>query len=523
MSDYEQRELPEGWAWTTLGEVLLDKSKSLNPKKMPDETFELYSVPSFQKNFPEICIGKEIGSTKRLVEEGTVLLCKINPRINRVWIVANHSKHKKIASTEWISFFRRDELESKYLSYFMQNYYFRNHLAANVSGVGGSLMRVKKSRFIDYPFPLAPLAEQRRIVAAIETLFTQLDAGVAALECAQRNLQRYKASVLKAACEGRLVPQNANDEPASALLQRILSEREAAWEAEELAKMEAKGKPPKNDKWKTKYKEPAGPEVAELMALPAGWVWARFDQIAEVMGGLTKNKKRADYTLQLPYLRVANVYANRLKLDEVKMIGVKETELERVLLKKQDILIVEGNGSIDQIGRVALWNGSISPCVHQNHLIKARPYFLELGRFVLYWLLSVGGREEIVRVASSTTGLHTLSLSKVSDLPIPLPPIAEQRRIVAEVEHHLSIIAQAETIIDTNLKRAARLRQSILKRAFAGKLVAQEVSDESASVLLTRIRAETAKVEKKKSKTKKKTRRKKTQASQATQDSFLLK
>ena len=120
--------------------------------------------------------------------------------------------------------------------------------------------------------PLAPLNEQRRIVAAIEAQFTRLDAGVAALKRLQANLKRYKAAVLKAACEGKLVPQDPNDEPATDLLARILAERRAKWEAEQ----RAKGKDPA----KLIYPEPAAPDTSDLPELPEGWVWATIDELA---------------------------------------------------------------------------------------------------------------------------------------------------------------------------------------------------------------------------------------------------
>ena len=169
--------------------------------------------------------------------------------------------------------------------------------------------------------------------------------------------------------------------------------------------------------------------------------------------------------MKLPYLRVANVYADELRLEEISEIGVAENELEKLLLQKDDLLIVEGNGSPDQIGRVALWDGSINPCVHQNHLIKVRIDIAE-PRFVLIWLLSPCGRNQIERVTSSTSGLHTLSTGKVARLTIPLPPLAEQRRIVEEVERRLSLIRGVEAQTYANLKRAERTRQAILAEAF---------------------------------------------------------
>jgi type I restriction enzyme S subunit len=139
---------------------------------------------------------------------------------------------------------------------------------------------------------------------------------------------------------------------------------------------------------------------------------------------------------------------------------------------------------------VALWDVSISPCVHQNHLIKVRFFQTDVSRYALHWLLSSEGREYIKRVASSTSGLYTLSLSKVKALPIPLSPLKEQRIIVEEVERRLSVVDKLEATVEENLKQADALRQSILKLAFSGELVPQDPDDEPASVLLERIRSE---------------------------------
>jgi type I restriction enzyme S subunit len=346
--------------------------------------------------------------------------------------------------------------------------------------------------------PVAPAGEQDRIVSAIESYFTRLDDAVATLERVQRNLKRYRASVLKAAVEGRLVPTEAelaraegrSYEPASVLLTRILAERGRRWEEAELAKMTAKGKVPKDDRWKARYVEPVAPDTSELPELPEGWCWASVDQLGEVSGGLTQNAKREGLPLQLPFLRVANVYANELRLDDIKHIGVSESEIDRVRLAPRDLLVVEGNGSIEQIGRVALWDGSIDPCLHQNHLIKVRFVPVALAAWSLCWLLAPAGRVAIERAASSSSGLHTLSLSKVQRLPIPLPPLSEQARITSEEDRLITIALAAAIEASTDIQRLVRLRQSILKWAFEGRLVDQDPTDEPAAVLLERIRAE---------------------------------
>lgn len=191
----------------------------------------------------------------------------------------------------------------------------------------------------------------------------------------------------------------------------------------------------------------------------------------EISGGLTKNSKRNELPIKLPYLRVANVYYNSLDLDEIKKIGVAEGEVERTLLKKDDLLFVEGNGSKEQIGRVAIWDGSISNCLHQNHLIKGRPLGGMLSKYALFYLISRYGRKQILAVASSTSGLYTLSTNKIRNLRIPYVEIASQQQCVEAIEERISVCDSIEKTIDIALQEAEALRQSILKEAFEGKLI----------------------------------------------------
>jgi type I restriction enzyme S subunit len=228
--------------------------------------------------------------------------------------------------------------------------------------------------------------------------------------------------------------------------------------------------------------------------LPSAWEETSIGEVADVTGGVTKNAARVSGH-SYPYLRVANVYANSLRLNEIEEITVSAAELQRVMLRKGDLLIVEGNGSLDQIGRVAMWDGSIAPCVHQNHLIKVRCLDSSLPQWVLYWLLSPEGRELICRQASSTSGLHTLSLSKVSGLAVRIAPADVRRSTVEALDSYLTRLdAATEGLkrVEANLKR---YRASVLKAAVEGHLVPTEAelakkekrTYEPASVLLERI------------------------------------
>lgn len=176
---------------------------------------------------------------------------------------------------------------------------------------------LNKSKFEELPFLIAPLREQRRIVAAIEEQFTRLDAGVAALERARKGLKRYRASVLKAAVEGRLTEQwreeNPDAESGSALLERILEERRAKWEEAQLARYAAKEQnPPKN--WRSKYKEPAAPDTAGLPELPEGWVYVPTQPLLPPSKDGMKTgpfgsllKKHEHQTQGIPVLGIENI------------------------------------------------------------------------------------------------------------------------------------------------------------------------------------------------------------------------
>lgn len=199
-------EVPENWVWVRLGEVNKYVSKSVNPISEPDKIFELYSVPSMADDYPEIIAGSDIGSSKQSVCKEDVLLCKINPRINRVWKVSQFTDNELIASSEWI-IIRNNHINANYLMYCFQSKYFREFMLSNVSGVGGSLMRAQPKYVQTYPIPLPPLSEQQRIVESIEELFAKLDEAKERLQEVADSFAVRKAAVLHNAFTGELTKQ----------------------------------------------------------------------------------------------------------------------------------------------------------------------------------------------------------------------------------------------------------------------------------------------------------------------------
>ncbi len=188
----------------------------------------------------------------------------------------------------------------------------------------------------------------------------------------------------------------------------------------------------------------------------------------DITGGITKNSTRSTMPIKRPYLRVANVYYNRLDLTEIKEIGVTNTEIEKCTLEKNDLLFVEGNGSKSQIGRVAIWDGSIPNIVHQNHIIKGRPNGKMLPEFALFYLISAEGRKQVTEVAKSTSGLYTLSTEKVRKLKVPYCSQAEQAQRVSDIYSRLSICENIEQAMTKTIQQNQALRMSILKQAFGG-------------------------------------------------------
>ena len=188
-----------------------------------------------------------------------------------------------------------------------------------------------------------------------------------------------------------------------------------------------------------------------------------LSEVAIITGGLTKNSNRNTFETKMPYLRVANVFYNRLDLREILKIGVKEEEIEKTLLQVGDLLFVEGNGSIEQIGRVAIWDGSIDPILHQNHLIKARfNNDIIAPEYALFYFMLQDGRQQIISKSVSTSGLNTLSVNKVSSLLLPIPPIALQNQFANFVRQ----VDKSREAVKKSLEKTQQLYDSLMQEYF---------------------------------------------------------
>jgi len=354
--------------------------------------------------------------------------------------------------------------------------------AAASRGVG--IHHLGSETLSDWEVELPPLAEQRRIVEATESYFSRLDDAVATLERVQRNLKRYRASVLKAAVEGRLVPTEAelaraegrDYEPASVLLDRILAERRRRWH-----ESGARGK----------YQEPAPPDTTNLPTLPEGWCWAKIDAVGDVQLGRQRAPRHHNGPYMRPYLRVANVFEDRIDTSDVMEMNFSPAEYETYRLVPKDILLNEGQ-SPHLVGRPAMYRGEVPGACFQNTLVRFRAVPALDADYALIVFRAQLHSQRYLRIAKITTNIAHLGAERFSDVEFPLPPLAEQRRIVSSVQETLSLTTATDRTLDAVMRRCARLRQAILKWAFEGKLADQDPDDEPASVLVERIRMETA-------------------------------
>lgn len=308
----------------------------------------------------------------------------------------------------------------------------------------------------------------------------------------QANLKRYRAAVLKAACEGRLVETEAAlariekrpYEPAAELLQRILRERRARWEADQLAKMEAAGKPPKDDKWKARYDEPAAPKTKDLPQLPEGWVWCSAEQCTtQITDGEHITPKRAKAGILL--LSARNIQNGWLSLDKVDFVPeqVYEQISKRLTINAGDVLL----SCSGTVGRSCVAPENLRFALVRSVAVL-KPLF-EMGKFLSLMIRSPFLQLQIDERKTQTAQANIFQ-AQIKKLVFPLPPIVEQQRIVAEAERQFSIIDGLEQSSTTGIRRTETLRQKVLQDAFTGKLVEQDPQDEPASDLLKRIKAE---------------------------------
>jgi type I restriction enzyme S subunit len=408
------RPLPDGWLWTTLGETL----------KWGSGGTPLRSNPAYYDNgdIPWVIIGDlndgvvtdtqskitQLGlknSSAKWVEEGSVLIAMYGS-IGKLGIAG-----RRLTTNQAIAFTKPDLVNAKYLFYYLMGE--RKNLL-NL-GAGATQQNISQTVIKVYPFPLAPLAEQERIVARLEELLSDLEAGVAALGRVRAGVKRYKASMLKAACEGKLFGEKGivNGE------------------------------------------------------LPEGWRWATVGEVSQKIQYGTSEKASLDVS-GIPVLRMGNVQDGELDYTNLKYLP-EDIVPDNLILEPGDLIFNRTN-SAELVGKTAIYKRNYPKATFASYLIRAQLIPDCSPDYVSYYINSVHGRNYIYTVVSQQVGQANVNGTKLANMPIPLPPADEQRRIVAEVERRLESARAVESAVEAGLKRAGRLRQAVLQSAFEGRM-----------------------------------------------------
>jgi len=394
----------------TLGAYVAKKPKSLDPRKFPNEQFELFSVPSHADGKPEVVEGKTVGASKQMVDDDTVLLCKINPRINRTWVVSSHTGHRKIASSEWMTFPPHPDFLPKYLGYYLRQDELREYLSLNASGVGGSLMRAKPSLIKDYPFPLFPLPQQRRIVSAIELQLGRL-AAVARLHAAKAKLKRYKQAVLKAAVDYAI--ENGDMVP----LEELITSIGQGWSPKCLNEPS-----PNNETW----------GVIKTTAIqPGAYVQEENKELPSPL------KPRPEHEL-----------------------------------KAGDLLVTRA-GPRSRVGITCLVRETRPRLMNCDKAYRLRFDAKRVEPAYIEMLLNspqITDQLDDLKTGISDSGVN-LTQGRFLILEMPVIGLKEQRAMISRTQEATASIAEMETTLDAELLQSTRLRQAVLKRAFEGRLV----------------------------------------------------
>lgn len=456
-------ELPQGWAWTTMGPIAeYINGRAFKPSEWEKHGRPILRIQNLTRSSNTVNRYSKAIEEKYIVSNGDLLIS---------WsatLGAYIYKGEQAVLNQHI-FKVLPYIDKLFLFYLVTNYI--RELKGKVHGTG--MQHITKGKFENTAVPLPPLPEQHRIVAKIEELFTRLDAGVEALKKVKAQLKRHRQSVLKHAFEGKLTQEwrqahKHELEPASVLLERIKQERQRT----------AKGK----------YKELPPLDTSDLPELLEGWVWARIGDISEaIQYGYTASSTSESAGPKM--LRITDIQNNFVDWDAVPYCRIETEEKAKYLLKDGDLVFARTGATV---GKSFLIRDTIPESVFASYLIRIalsrhvnKTFVYSFFQSHDYWMQIYAGQLGI--------GQPNVNSQTLSRIFVPLSPTLEQHHIVEEIEHRFSVADQIEKTVDHSLKQAERLRQSILKRAFEGKLVPQDPNDEPAEKLLERIKQERAK------------------------------
>jgi type I restriction enzyme S subunit len=353
---------------------------------------------------------------------------------------------------------RREIVRPKFLYYQLK--YIIDSMSRSEHAHGSTMKHINRKPFLAHPFWRPRLEHQETVGQMLDKLFSDLDEAERTLQKIQVKLKKARASILKAAVEGRLDcgPEAQRKTPTTeALIEQVIG-----WEQQIAELGIRRGRKRRADSsFTTKLLATAGDDQ--------GWLNVAVADVADVQLGRQRSPKNHSGDWMTPYLRAANITWFGLALEDVKSMNFAPEERERFTLHDGDILLNEASGSASEVGKPVMWRGEIEQCCFQNTLLRVRT-IPSLRKWLLIHFMADAKSGRFSR-SSKGVGIHHLSANTLSAHEIKIPPSALQDLIVAEVERCFSVLDQVESTVQASLARCVLLRQAILKRAFEGRLV----------------------------------------------------
>lgn len=463
--------LPRGWKWMTIPElvgpagIFVDgdwvESKDQDPHgdvrliQLADVGDGVYRNRS--NRFLTRSKARELGCT--FLEPGDVLIARMPDPLGRACVFPGDDKPCVTVVDVAIARSGNGEFDQRWLAAFVNAQPFRVAVAGLQAG--STRKRISRGNLATLRLPVPPLREQQCVVTELEKQFTRLDAARSLVERSHANLSRYREAVLAAACEGCLVPtepecatQVVHDqdwEDGAALLARVNSVRREGWKG-------------------TKYNAPVKPDTSSPVALPPGWALASLDELTSHITSGSRDWSQFYHRGPGTFILAQNVRTMRLDLTERQAVDApaNDAETERTRVRRDDILVTIVGAKTGDVCRVAVQLTDHFVC---QSVALLRPVVSETAAFIELYLASrENGRAQWKKHIYGQGRPH-LSFDQLRATAIPLPPLAEQRRIVEEVARRLSVVEEMESVVNINLQRVGSLRRSILQRAFSGQLV----------------------------------------------------
>jgi type I restriction enzyme S subunit len=319
---------------------------------------------------------------------------------------------------------------------------------------GSTMKHINRKPFLSHPFWCPALSQQREIASKLDRSFSGLENSEKQLQHLQSKLKQARASILKAAVDGKLCMHDNAISGSTETKDHINK-----WE-QEINALKYKNRTSNRSPGKKQH------TCLQSCADEKGWIQATVSEIANVQLGRQRSPKDHNGPWMTPYLRAANITWDGLALVDVNSMNFDPSERERFALKVGDILLNEASGSASEVGKPAIWRGEIPDCCFQNTLLRVRT-IPSLQRWILLHFVADAKSGHFSR-SSKGVGIHHLSANTLSAHIIRIPPPEQQERIVAEVDRRFSVLDQVEATVTTSLARCVKLRQAILKRAFGG-------------------------------------------------------